>query len=89
MIPDLACVEVKDRADDALSATRAAVEAGIGPGGGTALLRAKVAVAQVSTENPDVRSRMCRCLMRATLRGLMVPRFDLWPVSHSRVAVLT
>jgi chaperonin GroEL (HSP60 family) len=51
MIPDLACVEVKDRADDALSATRAAVEAGIGPGGGTALLRAKVAVAQVSTDS--------------------------------------
>jgi chaperonin GroEL len=32
--------EKKDRVDDALNATRAAVEEGIVPGGGTALLRA-------------------------------------------------
>ena len=36
--------EKKDRVDDALNATRAAVEEGIVPGGGTALLRAKKAV---------------------------------------------
>ena len=36
--------ERKDRVDDALNATRAAVEAGIVPGGGTALLRASKAV---------------------------------------------
>jgi chaperonin GroEL len=48
--------EKKDRVDDALNATRAAVEEGIVPGGGTALLRAKVAVAKVTTDNPDVKA---------------------------------
>ena len=38
--------EKKDRVDDALNATRAAVEEGIVPGGGVALLRAKAAVSQ-------------------------------------------
>jgi chaperonin GroEL (HSP60 family) len=33
--------EKKDRVDDAMHATKAAVEEGIGPGGGVALLRAK------------------------------------------------
>ncbi|RAI04238.1 chaperonin GroEL [Acuticoccus sediminis] len=46
--------EKKDRVDDALNATRAAVEEGIVPGGGVALLRAKVAVAKLSSDNPDV-----------------------------------
>jgi chaperonin GroEL len=45
--------EKKDRVDDALNATRAAVEEGIVPGGGTALLRAKAAVEKVSSENAD------------------------------------
>jgi chaperonin GroEL len=39
--------EKKDRVDDALAATRAAVEEGIVPGGGTALLQAKCAIADV------------------------------------------
>jgi len=39
--------EKKDRVDDALAATRAAVEEGIVPGGGTALLQAKYAIAEV------------------------------------------
>ena len=39
--------EKKDRVDDALAATRAAVEEGIVPGGGTALLQAKRAIADV------------------------------------------
>ncbi|MGU3537103.1 chaperonin GroEL [Methylobacterium sp. A54F] len=46
--------EKKDRVDDALNATRAAVEEGIVPGGGTALLRAKKAVAGLSNDNADV-----------------------------------
>jgi chaperonin GroEL len=46
--------EKKDRVDDALNATRAAVEAGIVPGGGTALLRAKAAVAKLSSDNLDI-----------------------------------
>ncbi|MDP4023116.1 chaperonin GroEL [Methylobacterium sp. NEAU 140] len=48
--------EKKDRVDDALNATRAAVEEGIVPGGGTALLRAKKAVAEVKSDIPDVQA---------------------------------
>ncbi|AWN44972.1 chaperonin GroEL [Methylobacterium terrae] len=48
--------EKKDRVDDALHATRAAVEEGIVPGGGTALLRAKKAVAALSSDNADVQA---------------------------------
>ncbi len=42
--------EKKDRVEDALNATRAAVEEGIVPGGGTALLRAKKAVGKITNE---------------------------------------
>jgi chaperonin GroEL len=45
--------EKKDRVDDALNATRAAVEEGVVPGGGVALLRAKGAVAKLKSENAD------------------------------------
>ena len=45
--------EKKDRVDDALHATRAAVEEGIVPGGGVALLRARSAVAGVKGANSD------------------------------------
>ena len=45
--------ERKDRVDDALHATRAAVEEGIVPGGGTALLYAKAALEGLEGENPD------------------------------------
>jgi len=45
--------EKKARVEDALHATRAAVEEGIVPGGGVALLRAKVAVAAVKGDNHD------------------------------------
>ncbi|RVU14119.1 chaperonin GroEL [Methylobacterium oryzihabitans] len=48
--------EKKDRVDDALHATRAAVEEGIVPGGGTALLRAKAAVQGLSSDNADVQA---------------------------------
>ena len=45
--------EKKARVEDALHATRAAVEEGIVPGGGVALLRAKKAVGQIKGDNPD------------------------------------
>jgi chaperonin GroEL len=45
--------EKKDRVDDALNATRAAVEEGVSPGGGVALLRAIKALAGVKVQNPD------------------------------------
>jgi len=45
--------EKKDRLDDALQATRAAVEEGIVPGGGVALLRARQSVGEVETDNAE------------------------------------
>jgi chaperonin GroEL len=45
--------EKKDRVDDALHATRAAVEEGIVAGGGVALVRAQAVLSKVSVENAD------------------------------------
>jgi chaperonin GroEL len=45
--------ERKDRVDDAMHATRAAVEEGVLPGGGVALLRASEALKKVRTANDD------------------------------------
>ncbi len=45
--------EKKDRVDDALHATRAAVEEGIVAGGGVALVRAKSVLGKLKTENAD------------------------------------
>ena len=45
--------EKKDRVDDALHATRAAVEEGIIAGGGVALLRAKKSLSKIKTDNAD------------------------------------
>jgi chaperonin GroEL len=47
--------ERKDRVDDALAATRAAVEEGIVPGGGVALARASLILAKLKHENEDQR----------------------------------
>ncbi|WP_075216962.1 chaperonin GroEL [Mongoliimonas terrestris] len=60
--------ERKDRVDDALNATRAAVEEGIVPGGGTALLRAKKAVEQLTSDNPDIKAGI-----KIVLRALEAP----------------
>jgi chaperonin GroEL len=48
--------EKKDRVDDAMHATKAAVEEGIVPGGGVTLLRAKDAVGRLTNDNPDVQA---------------------------------
>ena len=48
--------EKKDRVDDALNATRAAVEEGIVPGGGVALLRAKKSVGKLTNDNHDIQA---------------------------------
>ena len=45
--------EKKDRVEDAMHATKAAVEEGIVAGGGVALLRAKAAIGKLSDENAD------------------------------------
>ena len=47
--------ERKDRVDDGLHATRAAVEEGIVPGGGVALARASLILAKLNAENDDQR----------------------------------
>ncbi len=60
--------EKKDRIEDALNATRAAVEEGIVAGGGTALLRAKKAVAKLASDNPDIQSGI-----KIVLRALEAP----------------
>src|SRR5687767_5367636 len=60
--------EKKDRVDDAMHATKAAVEEGILPGGGVALLRAKAAVSKLKTDNPDVRAGV-----NIVLRALEAP----------------
>jgi chaperonin GroEL len=48
--------EKKDRVDDALQATRAAVEEGVLPGGGVALLRAIAAIGKARGRNEDVQT---------------------------------
>ena len=48
--------EKKDRVDDAMHATKAAVEEGIVPGGGVALLRTKAAVAKLKSDNADIQA---------------------------------
>jgi chaperonin GroEL len=60
--------EKKDRVDDALHATRAAVEEGIVPGGGIALLRAKTAVGKLANDNAEVQAGI-----NIVLRALEAP----------------
>jgi chaperonin GroEL len=60
--------EKKDRVDDAMNATKAAVEEGIVAGGGVALLRAKAAIGKLSNENADVQSGI-----NIVLRALEAP----------------
>src|SRR6202051_1055031 len=60
--------EKKDRVEDAMHATKAAVEEGIVAGGGVALLRAKAAIGKLSDENADVQSGI-----NIVLRALEAP----------------
>jgi chaperonin GroEL len=61
--------EKKHRIEDALSATRAAIEEGIVPGGGTALVRARTAVALPSRASRATRPPApARCTGRSTPR---------------------
>ena len=54
-VTEMEVKEKKDRVDDALNATRAAVEEGILPGGGVALIRSQSALAKLKTANDDQR----------------------------------
>ncbi|ANN76571.1 chaperonin GroEL [Bordetella flabilis] len=60
--------EKKDRVDDALHATRAAVEEGIVPGGGIALLRARTAIGELKGANADQEAGI-----KIVLRALEAP----------------
>ncbi len=64
--------ERKDRVDDALHATRAAVEEGIVPGGGVALLRAEAKLAKLEADNDDqkVGIRIVRKALEAPVRQI-------------------
>lgn len=66
--------EKKHRVEDALSATRAAVEEGIVPGGGVALLNSTKALAEVEAANPDEASgvRIVRRAMEEPLRQIAI-----------------
>jgi chaperonin GroEL len=64
--------ERKDRVDDALHATRAAVEEGIVPGGGVALARASLILAKLKADNDDQRLgiEIVRKALQAPLRQI-------------------
>jgi chaperonin GroEL len=70
--------EKKARVEDALHATRAAVEEGIVPGGGVALLRAKAAVAGLKGDNHDQDAGITIVLraMEAPLRAIVANAGD-------------
>ena len=65
--------ERKDRVDDALNATRAAVEEGIVPGGGTALLYASKALEGLTGDNPDQNAgvQIVRRALQAPIRQIV------------------
>src|ERR1700756_4556296 len=60
--------EKKDRVDDAMHATKAAVEEGIVPGGGVALLRAKATIGKLIGDNGDIQAGI-----NIVLRALEAP----------------
>ena len=59
--------EKKDRYDDALNATRAAVEEGILPGGGVALLKASLSLAELEASAPNFDQKLGVSIIRAAL----------------------
>ena len=60
--------EKKDRVDDAVNATKAAIAEGVVAGGGVALLRAKASIGRINGENADVQSGV-----NIVLRALEAP----------------
>ncbi|WP_019672932.1 chaperonin GroEL [Psychrobacter lutiphocae] len=70
---ETAMKEKKDRVDDALHATRAAVEEGVVPGGGVALIRALIAIKDLTGDNDDQNAgiNILRRAMEAPLRQIV------------------
>ncbi|MCH8340483.1 MAG: chaperonin GroEL [Chloroflexi bacterium] len=64
--------EKKHRVEDALSATRAAVEEGIVPGGGVALVNALKSIEKLSDDDPDINTgiKVVRSALETPLRGI-------------------
>ena len=75
--------EKKDRVEDALNATSAAVEEGIVPGGGVALLRAKRRSASSTTTMPTCRPASTSCSRRSSRRPARSPRTRAWRARSS------
>ncbi|ELF8196072.1 chaperonin GroEL [Escherichia coli] len=80
--------EKKARVEDALHATRAAVEEGIVPGGSVALIRAKAAIAELKGANEDQNHGIAIALraMEAPLREIVTNAGDEPSVVLNRVA---
>ena len=70
--------ERKDRVDDAMHATRAAVEEGVLPGGGVALLRAIEGLKKIRTQNDDQKTGIE--IVRRALSRPCPPDRDSMPV---------
>ena len=78
--------EKKDRVDDALHATRAAVEEGIVPGGGTAYIRAAASISNLEGINPDETTGI-QIVLRSVeepLRQIVAKHLDPEIGSHTR-----
>ena len=80
--------EKKDRIDDALHATRAAVEEGVVPGGGVALIRALQAIAGLKGANhdQDIGIKIARRAMEEPLRQIVANSGDEPSVVVNKVA---
>jgi chaperonin GroEL len=82
--------EKKARVEDALHATRAAVEEGVVPGGGVALVRALAAIADLKGDNEDQNvgiALLRRAVEARCARSLPTPATSqaLWPTRSSKV----
>src|SRR3990167_7205227 len=79
--------ERKARVEDALHATRAAVEEGVVPGGGVALIRASRAISKVKVDNEDQRVgvEIARRAMQAPLRQIVRNAGEEAPVILAKV----
>ncbi len=86
-ITEVEMKEKKARVEDALHATRAAVEEGVVPGGGTALLRAVAAIADLTGDNEDQNAgiAIARRAMEAPLRQIVTNAGDEASVVAERV----
>ncbi len=86
-VTEMEVKERKDRVDDALNATRAAVEEGILPGGGVALLRTQAALDRLKPANEDqkVGINIVRRALQAPARQIAENAGEDGPVVTSKI----